>query len=347
MIDALYPLLRNLLFLLPPEPAHRVSLQALTLTRGWPFGVSTTLARQPHTVMGLTFPNRLGLAAGLDKNADYLPGLGALGFGFIEVGTVTPRPQPGNPKPRLFRLPRAEAIINRMGFNNQGVDYLLEQVARHPIPGLLGINVGKNFDTPLERAADDYCLGLRKAYPWADYLVVNISSPNTPGLRTLQQGGELARLLEQLKNTQQACAQEHQKTVPLVVKIAPDFTPQDLAETVSTLQAHGIDGVIATNTTVAREKVAHLPHGKEIGGLSGAPLRDAATATVRAIREQAGADFPIIAAGGILSGQDAVEKIQAGADLVQIYTGFIYRGPGLVREILCALPANFKITQII
>ncbi len=333
----LYPLTRPLFFLLPPEIAHRAALQALTLTNGFPYHLHDDLTRQPCQVMGLRFPNRLGLAAGMDKNADYLGALGQLGFGFIEVGTVTPRPQPGNPRPRLFRLPRKHALINRMGFNNKGLDYLLTRLQRRRFDGVLGVNLGKNRDTPLENALDDYLQGMKQAYPLADYIAINISSPNTPGLRELQHGGELDRLLAGLKEAQAVLWRQHSKKVPLAVKIAPDFRPDDLQATVESLLQHEIEGVIATNTTLAREAVQGQRFAGEAGGLSGAPLFDAATATVRTVRSIAGNRLAIIAAGGVLNGAQAVAKLTAGADLVQIYTGLIYRGPGLIGEILAAM----------
>lgn len=287
--------------------------------------------------MGLDFPNPVGLAAGLDKNGDYIDALAALGFGFIEVGTVTPRPQPGNPRPRLFRLPEARAIINRMGFNNHGVDYLLAKVRQARYRGVLGINIGKNADTPVERAADDYLIGLRKVYTAASYVTVNISSPNTANLRSLQEGAALTALLGRLKQEQRALAEQHQKYVPLAVKIAPDLGAEAVAEMAAVIRESGIDAVIATNTTLAREAVAQLPHGGETGGLSGAPLTRRATEVVGELHAVLGDTVPIIAAGGIMDGADAVAKLRAGASLVQVYSGLIYRGPALVREVAAAL----------
>jgi dihydroorotate dehydrogenase len=284
--------------------------------------------------MGLNFPNPVGLAAGMDKNAEYIDSLAALGFGFIEVGTVTPRPQSGNPKPRLFRLPRAGAVINRMGFNNQGVDQLVKNIQQASFGGLIGINIGKNFDTPLEKAVDDYLVCLHKVYAVADYVTVNISSPNTPGLRQLQLGEELERLLSALKNAQLQLAKVHKKYVPLVVKIAPDLSDAELVAIANQLLASQIDGVIATNTTLSRVGVENQPSANEMGGLSGAPLLGRATQVVQQLSATLQGQIPIIAAGGVMSGADAQEKIKAGASLVQIYTGLIYRGPMLVKEII-------------
>ena len=287
--------------------------------------------------MGIDFPNPVGLAAGLDKNADYLNALAALGFGFIEAGTVTPRPQPGNPRPRLFRLPQAQTLINRMGFNNKGVDYLVQQVQRSGFRGVLGINIGKNFDTPLERTAADYLLCLRKVYPYAHYVTVNISSPNTPGLRDLQYGETLNRLLALLKEEQGKLAVDYGRYVPLAVKIAPDLSDAEIVFIGKTLLQYDIDAVIATNTTFSRQGVAGLPHAEESGGLSGRPLTALATQVVQRLREIVGGRLPIIAVGGILNGADAKAKLAAGASLVQLYTGLIYRGPALVREVAEAL----------
>jgi dihydroorotate dehydrogenase len=287
--------------------------------------------------MGLQFPNPVGLAAGLDKDGEGIKVWESLGFGFIEIGTVTPRPQSGNPKPRMFRLPKAQALINRMGFNNQGVDYLVAQVQRADFKGVLGINIGKNADTPVERAIDDYLLGLRTVYPWASYVTVNISSPNTPGLRDLQYGEALGQLLAALKEEQQRLADRHGHYVPLAVKIAPDLADADLLTVGQALLRYGMDAVIATNTTFSRASVEHLPHAGEVGGLSGAPLMTRSTEVVRQLAAILDGELPIIAAGGILSGADAAAKIAAGASLVQIYTGLIYRGPVLIREAVEAL----------
>jgi dihydroorotate dehydrogenase len=292
--------------------------------------------------MGLSFPNPVGLAAGLDKNGDCINGLAALGFGFIEIGTITPRPQPGNPRPRLFRLPEAKAIINRMGFNNHGVDVLVANVERANFNGVLGINIGKNADTPIEKAADDYLICLRKVYAHASYVTVNISSPNTKNLRQLQSGDELDALLTQLKSEQDNLAQQHGKYVPLTLKIAPDLDTEQIKQIASLLIKHRIDGVIATNTTLSRDGVEGLVHGNEMGGLSGTPVKDKSTAVIRALSTELGGALPIIGVGGILSGADAVEKMHAGASLVQIYSGLIYRGQSLVTEAAGAIRKGAK-----
>lgn len=331
----MYALLRPFLFSLPPETAHHLALRGLKLL---PLLRAPTARRvAERRMMGLDFPNPLGLAAGLDKNADCIDGLAALGFGFVEVGTVTPRPQPGNPRPRLFRLPEAEAIINRMGFNNAGVDELVEKVAKRRADTILGINIGKNFDTPLERALDDYRQGLHKVYAYADYVTVNISSPNTPGLRQLQHGEELENMLASLKIEQSKLADKQGRYVPLVLKIAPDLSNEELRGIADKLVAHQWDAVIATNTTFSRQGVEHLPLAQETGGLSGAPLFEAASEVVRELAAHLNGALPIIAAGGIMNGAQARAKIDAGASLVQIYSGLIYRGPALVAEILDSL----------
>ncbi len=332
-------IIRPLLFSLDPETAHHVTLDALQAAHR--LGLAPLFAKHPadnpRTVMGLTFPNPVGLAAGMDKNGAYIDALAGLGFGFIEVGTVTPRPQPGNPKPRLFRLPRANAIINRMGFNNDGVNALIANVQRADYRGILGINIGKNADTPIENAADDYLICLRKAYAHASYITVNISSPNTKNLRQLQDEDALNNLLTQLKAEQQKLADTHGKYVPIALKIAPDMEGEQIAQIARLLMQHRIDGVIATNTTLSREGVKNLPHGTETGGLSGAPVREKSTAVIRALHQHLQGALPIIGVGGILSGADAAEKINAGAVLVQIYSGLIYRGPALVGECCAAI----------
>jgi dihydroorotate dehydrogenase len=330
----MYSLIRSVFFRLDAETAHGFGLRAMkTAHRLGLLGLLTPRVRAtPKTVMGLTFPNPVGLAAGLDKNGDYIDALGALGFGFIEIGTVTPRPQPGNPRPRLFRLPQAEAIINRMGFNNLGVDYLVENVRRTRYKGILGINIGKNFDTPIEQAADDYLTCLRRVYPYASYVTVNISSPNTKNLRQLQQSDELGSLLAALKAEQGRLAQEHGRYVPLALKIAPDLDTEQIIAIADLLLKHGIDGVIATNTTIGREGVEGLPHANEAGGLSGVPVRKKSTAVVKQLSIALQGKIPIIGVGGIFNGLDAAEKILSGASLVQFYTGLIYRGPALVAE---------------
>jgi len=334
----MYNLIRSLLFSLEPETAHSASMASLELA--YKLGISTKLypaVDNPVELMGLKFPNRVGLSAGLDKNGDHIDALGSLGFGFIEVGTVTPRPQPGNPTPRLFRLPTANAIINRMGFNNYGVDHLVENAKARKYPGVLGINVGKNFDTPLENAAEDYLVCIRAAYDSADYLTVNISSPNTPGLRDLQRGDELAQLTQKLVAEVRQLDQQNNRRVPLTVKIAPDLERDEILEMADTLVAAGVDGIIATNTTVDKSAVTKLKHGQEQGGLSGAPVREQSTLVVRTLAEHLQGAVPIIGVGGIETAEHAIEKIQAGANLVQIYTGFIYRGPAMISEIAKAL----------
>ncbi|MBE0625187.1 MAG: quinone-dependent dihydroorotate dehydrogenase [Burkholderiales bacterium] len=337
----LYSLARPLLFALDPEAAHELALGSLKLLeRG---GLASMLAgagpAQRVNCMGLDFPNALGLAAGLDKNGAYIDALAALGFGFIEIGTVTPRPQPGNPKPRMFRLPEAQALINRLGFNNQGVDHLLANVRRARYRGILGINIGKNFDTPIGRAADDYEFCLAKVYAHAGYVAVNVSSPNTKDLRQLQGADELGALAGKLKTEQQRLADAHGRYVPLVLKIAPDLDDAALEAIAKCLLKHKLDGVIATNTTVARTGVSGLRHAGESGGLSGAPLREVSNAVIRRLAQLLEGRIPIIGVGGVMSAADARAKLAAGAGLVQVYTGFIYRGPPLIGEILRALPA--------
>lgn len=332
-----YALLRPLLFRIDAESAHHWALAALKRAHAWHLLREMHVAPSPRRIMGIDFPNTVGLAAGLDKNGEYIDALAALGFGFIEIGTVTPRPQSGNPRPRLFRLPEQQALINRMGFNNAGVDALLTHVRYTQYRGVLGINIGKNFDTPVERAADDYVFGLRKVYEAASYVAVNISSPNTPNLRDLQRHDALHALLSRLKSEQRALAERHNRYVPLAVKIAPDLDAEEVAEVAAVIREQDIDAVIATNTTLARDAVAGLPHADETGGLSGAPLMSRSTEVVRQLKAALGERVPIIAVGGIISGADAVAKIEAGASLVQIYSGLIYRGPALVREVAAAL----------
>lgn len=333
-----YKLVRSLLFALPPEAAHRVVFGGLDLVlRGPVAALWPRMPLAPRTVMGLEFPNAVGVAAGLDKNGDYVRLLQTLGFGFVEVGTVTPRPQAGHARPRLFRLPPAEALINRMGFSNRGVDYLVDQVRRRPFRSVLGINIGKNRDTPAEQAAEDYCSCLRKVYAYADYVAVNISSPNTPGLRDLQYGEALRGLLGAVKDEQSRLADEQGRYVPLVVKVAPDLDGIAIDTMAAAFEEHGIDGVAATNTTASRDEVQGLVHAQEAGGLSGRPLFERSTAVLRAFHEHLGGRVPLIGVGGILSVADAKAKIEAGASLVQIYSGLIYRGPGLVRELAEAL----------
>lgn len=335
----LYPLLRPLLFQLDPETAHNLTLtglrnlHALGLLK--PF--LPHVPNLPRRVMGLDFPNPLGMAAGLDKNGEAIDALAALGFGFLELGAVTPRPQPGNPKPRLFRLPAASAIINRMGFNNLGVDHLLRNLEASSFRGIIGVNLGKNFDTPIERAADDYLILLNKLYGKVGFVTINISSPNTKNLRALQGGDELDALLGVIKAEQTRLAEVHGKTMPVAVKIAPDLEDRQIADMAALFRKHRIDALIATNTTLARVGVEHLPHGQEGGGLSGAPVREKSTRIIKAFHTALAGEVPIIGAGGILGGADAREKIAAGAELLQIYTGLIYRGPELIRECVAAL----------
>lgn len=322
------------------EAAHQLTLSSARLFArsavlcGLP---GRALQHRPLRLMGLDFPNPVGLAAGLDKNGEYIDAMAALGFGFIEVGTVTPRPQPGNPRPRLFRLPQAGAIINRMGFNNLGVDQLVANVRNARYRGVLGINIGKNFDTPVERAAEDYVACMDKVYAHASYITINISSPNTKNLRQLQQTDELIALLADIDTARERLAQTHGKRVPIAVKIAPDLDEHDCASIAEALLRFGIDAVIATNTTLARDAVKGLRHGSEAGGLSGAPLRARATEIVRRLRAHLDDRLPIIGVGGVFSAVDAQEKLAAGASLVQIYSGLIYRGPQLVREIINGL----------
>ena len=330
----MYSLARKLLFTLSGEAAHQVALEGLDAAAKLRLlkPLVADRIKAPVTVMGLEFPNAVGLAAGLDKNADHLLGLDQLGFGFIEVGTVTPRPQPGNPKPRLFRIPKQEAIINRMGFNNKGLDHLIQRVKKQPINGLLGINLGKNLTTPVEEAVNDYLLGLEGVYELADYVTVNISSPNTPGLRNLQYGEALKDLLQPLKEAQARLADTHQRYVPLVVKVAPDMSEEELLSLAATLRLLKLDGVIATNTTLDKSAVEGLRYGKEAGGLSGRPLTEKACDITRQLANALEGDLPIIGVGGIFSAQDAVARIEAGASLIQVYTGFIYRGPSLIGQ---------------
>jgi dihydroorotate dehydrogenase len=337
----LYSLLRPLLFKLDPETAHYATLKLLDMasTSGISRVLYPEIKAAPVEVMGLSFKNPVGLAAGLDKDGDHIDALAALGFGFIEIGTVTPRPQPGNPKPRLFRLPEHQAIINRMGFNNLGVDHLIEQVCQANYKGILGINIGKNFDTPIEQAAEDYLTGFRKVYTAASYVTINISSPNTKNLRQLQQTDELKALLSALKEEQFKLAEKYLRYVPVVVKIAPDLNDDEITQISRLMVGFAIDGVIATNTTLDRTLVTGHPLAAEAGGLSGAPVRDKSTYVVRRLAAELNGRCPIIAAGGILSADDAQEKITAGASLVQIYSGLIYQGPQLIAECVKGLNA--------
>jgi dihydroorotate dehydrogenase len=338
-VHALYPLFRPLLFAADPELAHDVALGGLDAAArvGLAQLAASRLPQAPVEAMGLRFPNRVGLAAGLDKNAAHLKGLATLGFGFIEAGTVTPRAQPGNPRPRMFRVVEAQALVNRLGFNNGGVDAFVANVARSGYRGILGINIGKNFDTPNERAADDYVACLRAVHAHASYVTINVSSPNTKGLRDLQAEAALSALLARIVAERDDLAQKHGRCVPLAVKIAPDLDDAAVNAVARLLVAHRLDGVIATNTTIARDGMAGLPHADEAGGLSGAPLRERSTAVLRTLAKALDGALPVIGVGGILAAGDAQQKIDAGATLVQLYTGLIYRGPDLVAECVRAL----------
>jgi dihydroorotate dehydrogenase len=331
----LYALAKPFLFQFDAENAHDLTLNSLKLAEK--SGLLGLLPKpvqcQSKQVMGLSFPNPVGLAAGLDKNGAVIDGMAALGFGFIEIGTITPRAQPGNPKPRMFRVNEAEGIINRFGFNNLGVDNLIQNVQAAKYHGILGINIGKNFDTPNERAVEDYLICMRKVYVHASYITVNISSPNTKNLRQLQEKDALDALLAILKAEQKVLADKHGKYVPIALKIAPDLDETQIIEIADLLKVHQFDGVIATNTTLARDMVLGLPNASETGGLSGAPVREKSTLVISQLSKQLARELPIIGVGGILSGADAAEKISAGASLVQIYSGLIYRGPSLVRDI--------------
>lgn len=335
----MYKLARKLLFKLDPETAHHLALEAMDA--GANLGLSKLACAKPVnapvTVMGIEFPNAVGLAAGLDKNADHLKALSQLGFGFIEVGTVTPEPQPGNPQPRLFRLEEHQALINRMGFNNKGLTYLLGQIKNQQMNAKLGINIGKNLNTPVEKAVDDYLIGLEGAYPYADYITVNISSPNTPGLRSLQYGEALKDLLKPLKERQQQLADQHGNYVPLAVKVAPDMNEEEVISLANCLLELNIDGVIATNTSLDKSLVAGHKHADEAGGLSGKPIKDASLAITKQLADALEGKLPIIGVGGINSAADALERLEAGASLVQLYTGFIYQGPNLISQCAEAL----------
>lgn len=331
-----YPLVRHFLFKLDPEVVHELTIHQLAWMGGTPFEMffRNKLPSRPIEVMGLKFDNPVGLAAGLDKDGDAIDAFGAMGFGFIEVGTVTPRPQSGNDKPRIFRVIPAQGIINRMGFNNKGVDNLIENVKKSHYKGILGINIGKNKDTPIENGKDDYLICMDKVYDHAGYIAVNISSPNTPNLRQLQYGDAFDDLLNSLKERQKELAEKHKKYIPLAVKIAPDLSPEELKQVAEALLRHKIDGVIATNTTLDREMIHDMPHAAETGGLSGRPLQNKSTEIIRQLHEYLKGQIPIIGVGGIDSAMAAREKMQAGAELVQIYSGFIYNGPDLVKNIV-------------
>jgi len=338
----LYNFLRWVLFKFDAETSHNLALKALKLfsSIGLLKLMFKPVVNDPVTVMGLEFKNKVGLAAGLDKNANYIDALSETGFGFIEVGTVTPKAQPGNDKPRLFRLPESNAIINRMGFNNDGLDNLINAVKNSKYDGVIGINIGKNFSTPVEKAVDDYLICFEAVYSIADYVTINISSPNTPGLRSLQHGDALLDLLTQLKVKQKELQLTTHRYVPLAVKIAPDLTKEDIEELAKTFLSTEIDAVIATNTTFSRDGVEGLAHASEQGGLSGAPVLKASTEVVKEFCLLFDGKIPVIAVGGILSANDALEKIEAGAKLVQIYSGFIYKGPELVYKCAKALAKN-------
>ncbi len=341
-----YALARPFLFSMDPETAHEVTLNGLAAVQGTPLQLAYCNGRveDPVVLAGLTFPNRVGLAAGLDKNARCIDGLGAMGFGFVEVGTVTPKAQPGNPKPRMFRLPKANALINRLGFNNDGLDAFIANVTRSALyqnrkknndtfhTMLLGLNIGKNAVTPLENATDDYIACLNAVYPYADYVTINISSPNTKNLRDLQGDEALDQLLGALARQREKLAVEHGKRTPLFVKIAPDLDESQVAVIAATLQRHNMDGVIASNTTLSRDAVKGMTHADETGGLSGAPVLAMSNRVIAQLRSALGPAFPIIGVGGVMSAEDAVSKIKAGADVVQIYTGLIYKGPTLVKQ---------------
>jgi dihydroorotate dehydrogenase len=352
-----YPLARPFLFGLDPEAAHDLTINSLAATQCTPLKMAYAQPRvsDPVTVAGLSFPNRVGLAAGLDKNARCIDAWNAMGFGFVEVGTVTPLGQPGNPKPRMFRIPERNALINRLGFNNEGLEAFVANVKRSQFHSnlrkeyagiqaktpqtrmILGLNIGKNAATPIERATDDYLIGLAGVYPYADYITVNISSPNTKNLRALQSDEALDGLLGALSARREQLAQEHGKRKPIFLKIAPDLDEAQIKVIALTLKKHAIDGVIATNTTLARDAVQGLKHAEETGGLSGAPVLQASNQVIAQLRKELGKSYPIIGVGGVLSGEDAASKIKAGADLVQIYTGLIYKGPGLVGEVARAV----------
>ncbi len=360
-----YALARPFLFNLDPEAAHELTLNALARLQGTPLQCLYGAARvdDPIALAGLTFPNRVGLAAGLDKNARCIDGLGAMGFGFVEVGTVTPLAQLGNPKPRMFRLPKAQALINRLGFNNEGLDAFVANVTRSTLyqqrhkaaaaspggggtakdaaPMLLGLNIGKNAATPIERATDDYLACLDGVYPYADYVTINISSPNTKNLRALQSDEALDGLLSAIAERRETLAQQHGKRTPIFVKIAPDLDEAQVGVIAATLKRHGMDGVIATNTTLSRDAVKGLTHAEEAGGLSGAPVLAMSNRVITQLRHALGAGYPIIGVGGIMSAQDAVSKIKAGADVVQIYTGLIYQGPALVKQAASLIKSSF------
>ncbi len=331
-----YPLVRKALFQLDPERAHELTFRQLKRITGSPFEflIRQSVATKPVTCMGLSFKNPLGLAAGLDKDGDCIDAFGAMGFGFIEIGTVTPRSQAGNDKPRLFRIVEAEGLINRMGFNNLGVDNLVENVKKAKYGGVIGINIGKNKDTPVEHGKDDYLICMDKVYPHAGYITINISSPNTPGLRTLQYGEALDDLLSAIKNKQSELQQKYQKYVPVAVKIAPDLSQEELIQIADSLIRHNIDGAIATNTTLDKRLVEGLNYCQQAGGLSGRPVQLRSTEIIHQLSQELSGKIPIIGVGGIDSLVSAREKIAAGASLIQIFSGFIYHGPKLIKDIV-------------
>lgn len=330
----MYSLIKKILFRLDPETAHYAALNALRLAHRIRLTVFfPPVKSSPRKVMGLMFNNPVGLAAGFDKNGDYIDALASLGFGFIEVGTVTPRPQEGNPRPRLFRLTEQEAIINSLGFNNKGIDHLVTQLQKTTFKGILGVNIGKNRDTPLATATDDYVMCFRRMAPLASYITINISSPNTPELRNLQHGNLLRYLLRTLKKEQLEFFESQQKYVPLVVKIAPDLTSEELRSIAENLLSEKIDGVIATNTTLMRDTLGSSPYAAQPGGLSGKPLNDKSTDIIKKLHAFLKDKIPIIASGGVVSAKNAQEKIAAGASLIQVYTGLIYQGPGWVKNL--------------
>jgi dihydroorotate dehydrogenase len=332
-LNALYPIARHALFKLDPEVAHDLSLGSLKKLQSLHLaGVLGQKVLKPRSLLGLSFDNAVGLAAGLDKNGEYIDALAALGFGFIEVGTVTPRPQSGNPKPRMFRLPEHEALINRLGFNNGGLDKFIANVQRAKYKGVLGLNIGKNFDTPNENAVDDYLTCLAGVYPYASYVTVNISSPNTKGLRDLQATAALEKLLSSLKAAQTKLKKEHQRDVPLLLKIAPDLDLTAIKDIANLLLQYGFEGAIATNTTISRDAVRGHRHAAEAGGLSGRPVFSPSTEVLRQLVLALKGNIPVIGVGGILSAEDAKQKMNVGASLVQLYTGFIYKGPRLISD---------------
>jgi dihydroorotate dehydrogenase len=331
MTTGLYSLAKPFLFATDPEWAHDCTLKSLDFlpTRLAVKTMAGPRVKDPVTLMGIEFPNRVGLAAGLDKNGAHIPGLDAMGFGFIEVGTVTPQAQPGNPKPRMFRIPQSNALINRLGFNNLGVDHLIENIKRTNFKGILGLNIGKNANTPIENALDDYLIGLDKVHPFASYITVNISSPNTKNLRQLQGADELSKLLSGLKQARAKLAKRDRRRVPIAIKIAPDLDAEQITMIAELLPQYGMDGVIATNTTLSRQAVEGQVHAQEAGGLSGSPVLEASNRVIYQLRRQLPGAFPIIGVGGVMSARDALSKMESGADLVQLYTGLIYAGPAL------------------